>query len=60
MMMPQYTNAQYVRGPFGEDISISCDIDGVASFVPIDPANSDYQNIMVLVAAGELVILPAA
>ena len=29
------------------------------SFVPIDPANTDYQNIMKLVEDGELTIAPA-
>ena len=28
----------------------------ITSFVPLDPANTDYQNIMALVEAGELVI----
>ena len=34
-------------------------VNGVTSFVPLDPANADYQNIMALVAAGELTIAPA-
>ena len=55
-----YSNAQYVNGPFGTPISIRCDINGVTSFVPIDPANTDYANIMALVAAGELTIAPAS
>jgi hypothetical protein len=54
-----YSNAQYVNGPFGTPINIRCDINGVTSFVPIDPANTDYSNIMALVAAGELTIAPA-
>ena len=54
-----YSNAQYVNGPFGTPISIRCDINGVTSFVPIDPANVDYANITTLVAAGELTIAPA-
>jgi hypothetical protein len=58
-MIP-YSNAQYVTGYGGAVCSIRCDIDGVTSFVPIDPANADYQNIMALVAAGELTIAPAA
>lgn len=48
-----YANAQYVFE------SIRVDINGVTSFVPLDPANSDYAAIMALVAAGELVIAPA-
>jgi hypothetical protein len=38
---------------------IRCDINGVTSFVPMDDANADYQNIMALVAEGKLVIQPA-
>jgi hypothetical protein len=53
-----YTNAQYIAFN-GVNTSIRCDIDGVTSFVPLDPANVDYQNIMALVAAGELTIAPA-
>jgi hypothetical protein len=37
----------------------SASTNGVTSFVPLDPANTDYQNIMALVAAGELTIAPA-
>jgi hypothetical protein len=51
-----YTNAQYIGNPA---ICIRCDINGVTSFVPLDPANTDYANIMKLVAADELVIAPA-
>jgi hypothetical protein len=53
-----YTNAQYIALN-GINNSIRCDINGVTSFVPIDPANTDYANIMVLVATGELTIAPA-
>ena len=59
--MPQYANAMYIKSTPGNDITgISVDIDGVPSFVPIDPANTDYANMMVLVAEGKLVIAPAA
>jgi hypothetical protein len=54
-----YTNAQYYNDRSGNPSSIRVDINGVTSFVPLDPANSDYQNIMALVAAGELTIAPA-
>ena len=54
-----YTNAQYCNNPVGNPELIRCDINGVTSFVPLDPANTDYQNIMALVAAGELTIAPA-
>ncbi len=53
-----YTNAQYIAFD-GINTSIRVDINGVTSFVPLDLANTDYQNIMALVAAGELTIAPA-
>jgi len=56
--MTTYTNAQYIAVS-GQNTSIRVDINGVTSFVPLDPANTDYANIMALVAAGELVIAPA-
>jgi hypothetical protein len=55
-----YQNAQYVLDTFtGNPAGIRCDINGVTSFVPLDPANTDYSNMMALVAAGELTIAPA-
>ena len=54
-----YTNAQYYNDLSGNPAGIRCDIAGVTSFVPLDPANTDYANIMALVAAGELTIAPA-
>ena len=54
-----YTNAQYYTDLSGNPAGIRCDIAGVTSFVPLDPANSDYQRIMALVEAGELVIADA-
>jgi len=59
--MPTYTNAQYFYA-FGTTTigGIRVDIDGALSFVPIDPANTDYANMMVLVSEGKLVIAPAA
>ena len=53
-----YTNAQYIAYD-GVNTGICCDINGVTSFVPIDPANVDYQNLMALVAQGKLTIAPA-
>ena len=53
-----YSNAQYIA--LGcVNSSIRVDIDGVMSFVPLDPANTDYANIMQLVAEGKLTIAPA-
>ena len=33
--------------------------DNSVTTIPVDPANSSYQSIMALVAAGELTIAPA-
>lgn len=55
-----YENAQYYKDTIsGNIVGIRVDINGVTSFVPLDPANTDYQNIMQLVAEGKLVIQPA-
>jgi hypothetical protein len=56
-----YTNAQYYNNTLtGQSpAGIRCDINGVTSFVPIDPANTDYQNIMFLVGEAKIVIAPA-
>ena len=54
-----YSNAQYVNDLSGTTIGINVEINGIMSFVPIDPENTDYANMMALVAAGELTIAPA-
>jgi len=54
-----YTNAQYITDLSGIVCGIRCDINGVTNFVPLDPANTDYANIMALVTAGKLTIAPA-
>lgn len=54
-----YSNAQYVNDLSGNTIGINVEINGIFAFVPIDPANTDYANIMALVANGELTIAPA-
>lgn len=54
-----YENAQYMNDLNGSIQSIRVSIGGVDSYVPLDPANTDYQNIMALVEKGELVIAPA-
>lgn len=51
-----YTNAQYYNDILGNPAGVRVGINGVSGFVPLDPANTDYQNIMVLVAEGKLVI----
>lgn len=53
-----YINAQWVDYA-NTHVMIRVNINGVTSFVPLDPANTDYQNIMALVEAGELTIAPA-
>jgi len=53
-----YTNLKYISIG-GIDVSICCYIDGMRSFVPLDPANTDYANIMALVEKGQLTIAPA-
>ena len=58
------TGAQYKKeilhdGSLGENISVSCTIDGVEAIVPLDPANRHYAEIMRQVEAGELTIAEA-
>lgn len=53
-----YSNAKWVDSN-GKHVTIEVDINGVQSWVPCDPNNTDYQNIMKLVAEGKLVIAPA-
>ena len=53
-----YENAQYYNDPFNNPAGIRVDIYGITSFVPLDPANTDYQRIMELVDSGQLVIDP--
>lgn len=55
-----YENAQYYNNMDGDHMGIRVDINGVTSFVPIDPANTDYAAIMALVAANELTIAEAS
>jgi hypothetical protein len=58
--MTEYTNAQYIKNSLtGAVDSIAVDIDGTPWTVPICPGNTDYDNMMVLVAEGKLVIAPA-
>ena len=52
------TSAQYFAR-FGKNISIKAAIDGVEMFVPLDPANRHYAEIMRQVEAGELTIQAA-
>lgn len=55
-----YENARYVRyAHLGGAEELLVDINGTTWSIPLDPANSDYQRIMALVAEGKLVIAPA-
>ncbi len=38
----------------------SASTNGVTSFVPLDPANTDYQNLFRLQEEGKIVIAPAS
>lgn len=59
--MPTYTNAQYIKDIYSGVVTcIFVEINGVQSWVPLDPANADYANMMLLVSEGQLVIAPAA
>ena len=53
------TSAQYRANDEGNNYVIKAIINGVMSSVPLDPANSDYAEIMRQVAAGELTIADA-
>ncbi len=54
----QITSAQYVAFS-GTNSSIKATIDGQELFVPLDPANRHYAEIMRQVDAGTLVIAEA-
>ena len=54
------TEAQYILGSVsGENAAIKVVIDGRHLSVPLDPANTDYAEIMRQVAAGTLTIADA-
>ena len=55
----QITSAQYLVDMDGTNSSIRATIDGQELFVPLDPANRHYAEILRQVEAGELVIQPA-
>ena len=56
----QITSAQYVSGMTGNNTSIRATIDGQELFIPLDPANRHYAEILRQVEAGVLVIEEAA
>ena len=54
------TSAQYISDPLsGTNSSIRAAIDGTEMFVPLDPSNRHYAEIMRQVEAGDLVIQEA-
>ena len=53
------TLAQYVTNIEGTNSSIRATIDGTEMFVPLDPSNRHYSEIMRQVEAGTLVIQEA-
>ena len=53
------TMAQYRKGLDNTNSSIRATIDGQEMFVPLDPANRHYAEIMRQVEAGELTIQEA-
>lgn len=55
-----YTNTQYCNDQNNSLTGIRVEINGVASFVPIAPGNTDYDKIMALVVAGQLNIEDAS
>ena len=53
-------NAKYIKNEMGtEDIQIQATIEDEDWFVPLDPDNTVYAEIMRQVDAGELTIEPA-
>jgi hypothetical protein len=50
------TNAQYQTGIDGSSNIIKATVDGVEMFVPLDPPNRHYAEIMRQVEAGTLTI----
>ena len=58
--MLNITNARYIANQVtGENWIIKADISGIEHCVPLDPANTEYAEIMRQVEAGELTIAPA-
>ena len=53
------TNAQYYNDLDGNQSGVKATIDGVEMFVPLDPANRHYAEIMRQVEAGDLTIADA-
>jgi hypothetical protein len=59
MQQMTITSAQYAIDMDGNNASIRATIDGQEMFVPLDPSNRHYAEIMRQVEAGDLVIAEA-
>ena len=55
----EITNARYVLSLQGEKESIRGIVDGKITVIPIDPANTDYAEILRQVKEGKLTIKDA-
>ena len=53
------TSAKYYNNLNGNQAGIKATINGTEMYVPLDPANTHYAEIMRQVAAGELTIADA-
>jgi hypothetical protein len=54
-----YSEAIYILSPQGERVCIYVKCDDQYLYVPLDPNNTDYKNVMALVAEGKLTIASA-
>jgi len=54
-----FTNPKYINNLSGNAIGVQIVNGTDVTFVPIDEANTDYQELMRLVNAGEVTIAPA-
>ena len=55
----EFTEAQYIAADQGTNTCIRATIDGQEMFVPLDPANRHYAEIMRQVNEGSLTIAEA-
>lgn len=54
------TNAQYIKDSEDKDVvTIRCDIDSITVYVPLNPDNRHYAEILKQVEAGTLTIKEA-
>ena len=53
------TNAKYYSDEHGNDVSITCEIDGISYSVPLVEGNVEYDEILRQVESGDLTIADA-